>query len=247
MRSLQGPAGYTVLQVGRATALVREGLQGDAEALLAGGSLHAQAARVPGARALVGRDVAYAISLPVSGERVVVRHNRHGGLLARATGDRFLWPSRGPRELEIAGRLRAMGIPTPAVEIVAITAAGPLLVRCDVATAEVAHARDLSALLISDALVDQRTAAWPAVRVLLESLAAQGVRHHDLNVKNILIADGAGGPQAVLLDVDRVTFHSAGTAHVARRNCARLLRSLAKWRDLRGANVDLDAVGRLLG
>jgi hypothetical protein len=67
---------------------------------------------------------------------------------------------------------------------------------------------------------------------------ALGVRHHDLNVKNVLIAPGDEARVAWLLDVDRVTFHEAGSADVARGNVRRLLRSSRKWRAERGAVVD---------
>src|SRR5439155_892053 len=77
----------------------------DARALLARGSLYDAASRDRAARPLEGRGIAYAIALPVSGTRAVVRHNRHGGLLAPVTRDLFLPPTRAPYELSTAMRL----------------------------------------------------------------------------------------------------------------------------------------------
>ena len=77
----------------------------DARALLAEGSLYEAASRDRAARPLEGRGIAYAIALPVSGTRVVVRHNRHGGLFAPVTRDLFLPPTRAPHELRTAMRL----------------------------------------------------------------------------------------------------------------------------------------------
>jgi hypothetical protein len=64
------------------------------------------------------------------------------------------------------------------------------------------------------------------------------VRHHDLNVKNVLLASYGGGLTAYLLDVDRVTFGVPGSAEISRGNVERLLRSARKWRDERGATFD---------
>jgi hypothetical protein len=74
--------------------------------------------------------------------------------------------------------------------------------------------------------------------VLVRTMNDAGVRHHDLNVKNVLLAPGEDGLVAYLLDVDRVTFGARGSAEIARANVARLLRSARKWRDERGALFD---------
>ena len=99
------------------------------------------------ARPLEGRGIAYAIALPVSGTRAVVRHNRHGGLLAPVTRDLFLPPTRAPHELRTAMRLAALGVPTPPVLMYGVEPAGLAFRRADVVTREVEDARDLSAYL----------------------------------------------------------------------------------------------------
>jgi len=81
------PPGYERVVAGRCLAVVHDGYRVDAEAMLAEGTLYEAAARDLAARSLAGRGIAYAIALPVSGTRVVVRHNRHGGALARLTRD----------------------------------------------------------------------------------------------------------------------------------------------------------------
>ena len=44
--------------------------------------------------------------------------------------------------------------------------------------------------------MDERAAAWSATRALVRAINAAGVRHHDLNVKNMLIAPSEGGLEA---------------------------------------------------
>ena len=86
---------------------------------------------------------------------------------------------------------------------------------------------------------DERDAAWEATRALVRAMNAAGVRHHDLNVKNVLLAPSDGGLIAHVLDVDRVEFGARGRRAPPRgERAARLLRSARKWRDERGATFD---------
>jgi hypothetical protein len=72
----------------------------------------------------------------------------------------------------------------------------------------------------------------------VQTLNAAGARHHDLNVKNVLLAPGDRGLVAWVLDVDRVVFGNPNAADVRRGNLTRLRRSARKWRDERGAQFD---------
>jgi hypothetical protein len=232
------PSGFVRVTAGRSAAVVLDSLEEDARMLLAEGSLYEAAARDLAARPLSGRGVAYAIALPVSGTRVVVRHNRHGGLLAPLTRDLFLPPTRAPHELRIAHRLRALGVATPEVAMYGISPAALLFRRADVVTREIEDGRDLAAFMTADASSDERASAWEATRELVRAMNAAGVRHHDLNVKNVLLAPASGGLTAYLLDVDRVELGAPGSEDIARGNATRLLRSARKWRDERGATFD---------
>lgn len=232
------PAGFVRVTAGRCVAVALAAHADDARAMLAEGSLYEAAARDLAARPLHGRGVAYAIALPVTGTRAVVRHNRHGGLLAPLTRDLFLPPTRAPRELAIALRLRELGVPTPDVLMYGTSPAPLGFRRADVVTREIEGGRDLSAFMMPETANDARAAAWEATRALVLTMNAAGVRHHDLNVKNVLLAPRETGLVACLLDVDRVTFGAAGSVELARANVARLLRSARKWRDERGALFD---------
>ncbi|HEU4723381.1 MAG TPA: lipopolysaccharide kinase InaA family protein [Gemmatimonadaceae bacterium] len=232
------PAGYVRVAAGDRVAVVLAAHEEDARRMLAKGSLYDAAASDPGARPLHGRGVAYAIALPVSGTRAVVRHNRHGGVLAPLTRDLFLPPTRAPRELAIAQRLRELGVPTPEVLMYGTSPAPFPFRRADVVTREVDGGRDLSAFMARDVGQSARTDAWSATCALVRAMNDAGARHHDLNVKNVLLAPSAAGLVAWLLDVDRVTFGAPGSAEIAAGNVARLRRSARKWRDLWGAQFD---------
>lgn len=238
MSAVAVPAGFVAVAVGRSTAVVRAEHQPDAVAMLADGSLFEAAARDLAARRMIGRGVAYAIELPVSRTRAVVRHNRHGGLLAPLTRDLFLPPTRAPLELETSLRLAAAGVRTPPVLMYSVRPAALAFRRADLVTREIVGGRDLSAYMMPDVAPTAREEAWRAVRSLVHALDAVGARHHDLNVKNILLAHGESGMEAWVLDVDRVVFGEAGSPEVHLGNQARLLRSARKWRDRREAIFD---------
>lgn len=198
-------------------------------------TLHAWAARQPAARPLQGRGVAWATRL-ASGREVVVRHSRHGGLLAPLTRDLFLAPTRAPRELEVSLRLRDAGVPTPAVvAFVTYSAFGPFC-RADVATSLVAGA-DLPAFWGAAADQAARNAITDAVAVLLRALRDAGAHHPDLNAKNVFLSSEDGIPRAWVLDVDRMTFGRARDDRIAVKNARRLLESFAKWRSLHRLDI----------
>ncbi len=221
---------------GDARGVAREGVA-DAVALAvrSAGTLHDWAGLQPDRRALHGRGVAWAVRL-ADGTPVVVRRNRHGGLLARFTGDRFLPPTRAPRELATAVRLAAAGVPTPELVAYMVYPAGPLLRRVDVVTREVAESADLPAAL--DRWPGHRTALLAATARLVSQLTRAGARHADLNVKNILLTMDGETALAHVLDVDRVVFGGADDPAVLRANLARLVRSVQRWHERRGPLLD---------
>ena len=229
------PAGYERIAAGRCLVTVRAANVEDARALLSEGMLYEAAARDLAARPLQGRGTAYAITLPASGEGVVVRRNRHGGLLAPVTGDLFLAPSRAPHELAVALRLARVGVRTPAVVMYGLERMHALFCHADVVTTEIADSRDLSEYLQDGVPQRERRAAWNAALALVATLNAAGARHHDLNVKNILLAPSGDSLVAWVLDVDRVVFGAPGSEAVRKGNAKRLLRSAIKWREQRGA------------
>jgi Lipopolysaccharide kinase (Kdo/WaaP) family len=234
------PPGYIRFRHHDADVVCLEAIADIVREAMQEGTLYAYAAQHPRARALTGRGVAYAVTLPDGNTSVVVRHSRHGGLLAPVTQDRFLPPTRAPHELAVSLRLATTGIPTPEVVAYAIHPAEPFLRRSDVVTREVPRSRDLAVALLGPVDDAARRAMLEATARLLRLLGDAGVRHPDLNLKNVLLAPaGDGGSyEAWLLDLDRVRFGRAGDAAIAEANFSRLARSARKWRDLYGAAID---------
>jgi len=246
------PAEFTRFAVGH-TELVCAAHVADAlREILAHGTLYDFAARHPAARALAGRGTAYAVPLPSCAEQAVVRHNRHGGLLAPLTGDLFRAPTRAPLELRVSRQLIAHGVPTPAMLAYAIYRAPLGMRRVDVVTREVPESFDLAAAFMSLDTAHRATAIAATVDLVV-ALSAVGAHHADLNIKNVLLHPVAGdnGPggalEAMVLDLDRLRFDEPET--VLDWNLARLLRSARKWREERGALVtqaELDELAALI-
>jgi hypothetical protein len=141
-----------------------------------------------------------------------------------------------PRELLVA-RVLANNIGIPTAEVVAQISyrINALERRIDVVTLRLPAGEDLGAALLRPDAREVREPMWAAVSLLLTAMAARGVWHQDLNVKNIYMIH-ADPPGPVLLDVDRVKFHHPGPL-VGRANRSRLVHSLLKWRRMRGAAI----------
>ena len=230
------PPGYARVRVGDTEAVALTAVLSTIRNILATTTLYDHAKAHEARRERQGRAPVYIIPMKGAGS-VVVRHSWHGGSLARVTGDRFIAPTRAPYELAMSLQLRALRVPTPRVVGYAIYPAGAMLCRSDVVTREIAGAADLAAILGGAASGVARDAALQAAVELLAAMARAGVRHPDLNLKNILIAPGMKRPAtAYLLDVDRVRVDPS-RARAAAANAARVTRSARKWRDRHGAPV----------
>jgi hypothetical protein len=240
------PPGYTSVRLGDTDLVGLTTLVPTLTEALREGTLYEYAAHHPEARPLAGRGVAYAVPLPDGMTRVVVRRTRHGGLLAPVTRELFLGATRAPRELENALRLSVLGVPSPQLVAFATYAAAPMLRRSDVLTLEVPRARDLAEYLMMCEGAEERRPALEVTATLLARMAEGGVRHPDLNLKNVLIAvDENGALEAHLLDVDRVWFDRPARGRVVEANLRRLFRSVRKWRTRKGLTLEDEELGWL--
>lgn len=232
------PPGYVALSEPGVEGAVLAVLEESLRKALADGTFYAFAEHHAEARPFSGRGLAYAVPLS-SGDSVVVRRSRHGGLLGPLRDDKFVGATRAPRELELSLKLRVRGVSTPEIVAYATYPAGPIFRRADVVTREVPKSRDLAAALGALSRSDSKRALISATGKLLASLSIAGVRHPDLNLKNVLIADNEfGGVEAYALDVDRVWFDTPGKQSVLEANLRRLSRSAAKGRRLHGLPIE---------
>jgi 3-deoxy-D-manno-octulosonic acid kinase len=212
-------------------------LAGWAESAVAGaGRISRAAAGMAGARPLRGRGTVWDVPSPVG--RVVVRPYLRGGLLAPLARDRYaaVGVSRPVRELRIAVAARDRGIPTPE-PLVAAVYPGRGSYAADLVTRLVPEAQDLAAVLFGPAQADARLAACLAAGRCLRRLHDAGLRHPDLNLKNLLLQRRGAGWTVHVIDLDRARLGAPAGGLARRRMVRRFFRSLDKWEARTGRAV----------
>lgn len=207
-------------------------------ALSARATLFGAAEADPARLRLEGRGPAFAVPAPAEGGgHWLVRHYRRGGAVAGLLGDRYLrlGRPRPVREMEVSEEARRRGVPTPRVIAAAVYEGGPFY-RGDLVTEFVPDSRDLAGILF-DLQGGDREATEPALEEtgsLIRRMAAAGVRHADLNAKNILIQRTEEGVRGQVLDLDRCTVRRPPGPVSPRGMRDRLERSLRKWEESSG-------------
>jgi len=159
------------------------------------------------------------------GEAWALRHYRRGGQLGRVVRDSYLWlglaAARPWREFRLTAELRAKGLPVPRPVAAYVERRG-LAYRGDLITARIAGAEPLADLLAAGVLP---AAQWAALGKMLRRFHASGVRHDDINARNIL-RDGKGAFH--LIDFDKARLLPLGAWQA--QNLARFRRSLEKFK-----------------
>jgi len=165
------------------------------------------------------------------GTTALFRRYRHGGMLRSITGKWFFsWPPRPFRELTVTEELRRRGFPT--VEVYAACVgkiAGPFY-RGWLVTRQLEGAHDLWAALHSGFCQSVGIeAVLKAVAAAIRRMHCEGVYHHDLNLKNILVRSTAAGVESHVIDFDKaILFLGQLPVPLAANNLQRLSRSIAK-------------------
>jgi len=172
--------------------------------------------------------------------RLVLRHYRRGGLIARLSADRYIWrgedATRPFRELRLLEALHAAGLPVPPPVAASYRREG-LFYRGDILTAFLPGTESLAQRLRRGAV---EAGTWQSVGHCLRRFHDFGACHADLNAHNLLL-DGDG--QVFVIDFDRGSLRSPGLWRDA--NLVRLRRSLEKIGDAQGLTFD-EAGWRLL-
>lgn len=182
------------------------------------------------AAGLYGRGDMRSVQL-ADGTTALFRRYRHGGILRSITGMWFFsWPPRPFRELSITEELRRRGVPT--VEVYAACVgkiAGPFY-RGWLVTRQLEGAHDLWAALHSGFCQSVGIeAVLKAVAAAIRRMHREGVYHHDLNLKNILVRSTAAGVESHVIDFDKaILLLGQLPVPMAEMNLDRLLRSIGK-------------------
>ena len=159
---------------------------------------------------------------------MVLRGFHHGGFFARLLGSRFLGVNRFLGELSVSEAIRRKGVPTP--EVLALhfrrrawgTYEGWILTRY------VPDGRNLRQWVEAGLPgASERRKVLTLVARTVSSLHAAGCLHSDLNLSNLLLAQG----EVLVLDLDGAVVQFPLGIHGRCNNLLRLYRSLAKVMD----------------
>jgi 3-deoxy-D-manno-octulosonic acid kinase len=154
-----------------------------------------------------------------------LRHYRRGGYAAKVVKDAYLWmglaATRPWREFRFTNELYAKGLPVPRPVAAHVQRRGPVY-RGDLVTARIAPADALADILAKAPL---HAAHWSALGKMLRKFHDAGVRHDDINARNILLDDQH---KFWLIDFDKAALLPSGPWQA--QNLARFQRSLEKFK-----------------
>jgi 3-deoxy-D-manno-octulosonic acid kinase len=168
------------------------------------------------------------VRLEVGGAPLIVKTLRHGGLAGRLLGSRFRDERRLLDAMALAQRLLAHGVATARPAFARVRAGAlPGSKRLELATFEIEGARDAATFLAAQPPLRARRAAIRACGAAVRALHEAGVRHADLNLKNLLIVTG-NEVRAYVIDLERSTLPRPLLPRHRVENLARLLRSTEK-------------------
>lgn len=178
-----------------------------------------------------GRGAALFLDTPAGA--AVLRRFARGGWAAHLSKDRYIFTgfgrSRPFREFRLLASMEQQGLPVPH-PLAAICCRHGLLSQGALLTRRIP---DVSSL--ADYLPDgPDDLVWRAIGACIARFHRAGIRHPDLNARNILLQDR--GRQIYLLDFDRGQEGRPGAVD-GRPNLARLRRSLTKLWPPSGSSV----------
>jgi 3-deoxy-D-manno-octulosonic acid kinase len=227
------PAGYTALAVGARRALVRD----DLVPMLGAWLLTTPLAPPSGGTALdAGRGAAFRFRLD-GGDAAVVRFGRRGGVVGRMVRTRYAGVRPRPwREIAVTLAARDRGAPVP--EVIAACVHGWGVYRSAVVTAELPGVTTAIAALQAAPGLAARERIARAAGVAVARLHAAGIAHADLNLTNVLVANGT----ATVVDLDRAALARGSLTAFARRRSLRRLARSARKLDPGGTLVDAAVV-----
>jgi tRNA A-37 threonylcarbamoyl transferase component Bud32 len=171
------------------------------------------------------------------GAPLVIKGYRHGGLLGRLLPARYLSPARALRAIAASDTARRAGVPAPLVVAGAAERTFPIGCRLYEVSLEVPGSEPLDRALklnggapapLPPGVRSRRRLLIEACGRSVRALHDAGIDHRDLNLRNLLAAEGPGGPEVQVIDYDGARIGPPLSARRRLRALRRLLRSAVK-------------------
>jgi len=168
-----------------------------------------------------------ALFIEADGRRLVLRHYRRGGWIARWTKDRYLWRAasltRSFLEWHLLYVMHRAGLPVPMPIAACYRRTGRYSYSADLLTEQIADVSSLGTRLQAAPLP---LSGWIAIGRCLRRFHRDGICHADLNAHNVLLNDTE---DVWLVDFDRGSLRRPGLW--CDSNLVRLRRSIEKITD----------------
>ena len=168
-----------------------------------------------------------ALFIDADGRRLVLRHYRRGGWIARWTKDRYLWRAasltRSFLEWHLLYVMHRAGLPVPMPIAACYRRTGRYSYSADLLTEQIADVSSLGTRLQAAPLP---LSGWIAIGRCLRRFHRDGICHADLNAHNVLLNDTE---DVWLVDFDRGSLRRPGLW--CDSNLVRLRRSIEKITD----------------
>jgi 3-deoxy-D-manno-octulosonic acid kinase len=168
-----------------------------------------------------------ALFIEADGRRLVLRHYRRGGWIARWTKDRYLWRAasltRSFLEWHLLYVMHRAGLPVPMPIAACYRRTGRYSYSADLLTEQIAEVSSLGTRLQAAPLP---LSGWIAIGRCLRRFHRDGICHADLNAHNVLLNDTE---DVWLVDFDRGSLRRPGLW--CDSNLVRLRRSIEKITD----------------
>jgi 3-deoxy-D-manno-octulosonic acid kinase len=168
-----------------------------------------------------------ALFIEADGRRLVLRHYRRGGWIAKWSADRYLWQAaeltRSFTEWHMLYVMRKAGLPVPMPVAACYRRMGRYSYSADLLTEQIPDVSSLATHLARGALP---LTSWIAIGRCLRRFHRDGVCHADLNAHNVLLNDVQ---EVWLVDFDRGRLRRPGLW--CDSNLVRLRRSIEKITD----------------
>ncbi|OGP87553.1 MAG: hypothetical protein A2156_15105 [Deltaproteobacteria bacterium RBG_16_48_10] len=182
---------------------------------------------------LKGRTLHFLVPLR-DGRNMVIRRYSHGGWFRFFTRDLYLSGSRSFQELCLTEEVQSSGIPTLQTVGAIRASVFPFFYKAYLLSLEIPNAEDSTRYLLKtishpvrECLIEKRKMIHSAA-ILVKQFHQAGFFHRDLQLKNILIAEG----KPLLIDFDRSYRKKVLTLRERTDNLLRLDRSVEKWKRL---------------
>jgi 3-deoxy-D-manno-octulosonic acid kinase len=168
-----------------------------------------------------------ALFIDADGRRLVLRHYRRGGWIAKLSNDRYLWRAasltRSFIEWHLLYMMQRAGLPVPKPVAAGYRRTGRYSYSADLLTEQIPEVSSLATRLAAGSVP---LSNWIAIGRCLRRFHRDGVCHADLNAHNVLLNDAH---QVWLVDFDRGSLRRPG--FWCDGNLVRLRRSIEKISD----------------